>query len=404
MESTTVLQRFGPVTPNPEDGRLLGESITFEFSRRTMISRIYKAAIAERMYSWDQSDPSARGTPSDRLIRLYEVWGRGRYGLIITGNITVDSTHIETPGNGIISKSNSTFTHIEQFRRMASAGKAHGSLVLMQLSHAGRKAPGYINSHPVSAGDVRLDEQAAIPYAQPTPLTKEGIDEIIGQFVYAAATAYRAGFDGIQLHASSGYLLSQFLSTATNNRSDDYGGNIENLSDVKNLCQMLEGLGLDFIELSGGTYHSPKSQCHSVSPMKEFLQQISPSLSKTLVFICGGFRSSENMAAAIRDGYCASIGLGQPSGSDPLLPSQIISGQLGGATKPDPDHRDPTVLPWATLTQMEAIARGKVPIDLSDPEVLREYNRRARIFEEERTEGLKQGHVKAGHLVWEDTA
>ncbi|KDN40082.1 hypothetical protein RSAG8_08403, partial [Rhizoctonia solani AG-8 WAC10335] len=439
MATTTgVSQRFGPVIPNPGDAKLLGESLTFEFSGRLMISRIYKAATGERMYSWDQHRPSTWGTPLDRLIRLYEAWGRGGYGMIITGNVVVDSMHLEMPGNGVITESNSTPTHIEQLRRMASAGKAHGSLVVMQLSHAGRKTPGYINSHPVSAGDVRLDEQATIPYARPTPLTKEGIAAVVGQFAYAAGIAHRAGFDGIQLHASHGFLLSQFLSAQTNNRSDDYGGNIDNrsriireiidlirtevkdpafiigikihrddfrdkINDAKQLCQALEGLRLDFIELSGGAYDSPESQSHSITPMKEFVEQISPLLSKTLVFICGGFRSSQNMASAIRSGHCASVGLGKPSGSDPLLPSQIISGQLGGAMKPDPDSIDPTVLPWAALTQMEAIARGTVPIDLSDPEVLREFNKRAKKFEEEKSEGLKQGYVKVGYVVWDET-
>ncbi|CUA72011.1 NADH oxidase [Thermoanaerobacter brockii] [Rhizoctonia solani] len=391
--------------------------------------------MGERMYSWDQRDPTARGTPSDRLIRLYETWGRGGYGIITTGHIVVDTSYLATPGNGAITQSNSTPTHIDQFRRMASAGKAHGSLVVMQLSHAGRKAPGYINSHPVSAGDVRLDEQAT----QPTPLTKEGIDKVVNQFAYAAAIAHQAGFDGIQLDASNGFLLSQFLSTQTNNRSDNYGGDIENrariirdlvelvrkevkdpafvigikirrddfqdkINDAKHLCQMLEGLRFDFIELSasGGAYGSSKSQDQSASPLKEFAEQISPLLSKTLVFVCGGFHSSQDMASAIRDGHCACVGLGRTSGSDPLLPSLIIGGHIGGATKPDPDNIDPAVLPWASLTQMQAIAQGKDPIDLSDAEVLRDFNRRAKKFEEQQREGLKQGHVKVGYVGWDE--
>ncbi|CAE6511274.1 unnamed protein product [Rhizoctonia solani] len=296
--------RYGPATPSLEDAKLLGEAITFKFSGRTMVSRIYKAATGERMYSWDQCDPSARGTPLDRLVQLYETWGRGGYGMIISGNITVDSKHLEIPGNGVIARSNSTPAHIEQFCRLAGAGKAHGSLVVMQLSHAGRRTPGYINSQPVSAGDVRSNEQTIIPYGQPTPLTKEGIAQVVEQFVYAASIAHQAGFDGIQLHSAYDSLLSQFLSTKTNNRSDDYGGNIDNrsriiheiidsirkevkdpgfiigikvylsdfrdkINDARHFCQKLQGLGLDFIELIGGDFDPPESQGHSVTPLKE---------------------------------------------------------------------------------------------------------------------------------------
>ncbi|CAE6404883.1 unnamed protein product [Rhizoctonia solani] len=182
-------------------------------------------------------------------------------------------------------------------------------------------------------------------------------------------------------------------------RWDDFQ---DKISDAKHLCQMLEGLRFDFIELSGGAYSSSKSQDHSASPLKEFAEQISPLLSKTLVFICGGFHSSQNMASAIRNGHCACVGLGRTSGSDPLLPSQIISGHIGGATKPDPDNIDSTVLPCASLTQMQAIAQGKVPIDLSDPEVLRDFNHRAKKFEEEQREGLKQGYVKVGYVGWDE--
>ncbi|KAH7338028.1 putative NADH oxidase [Rhizoctonia solani] len=426
-----VSQRYGPATSSLEDAKLLGEAIKFEFSGRTMVSRIYKAATGEQMYSWDPLDPSARGTPLGRLVQLYETWGQGRYGMIITGDSTVDSMHLETPGSGVVAESNSTPTHIEQLRRLASAGSAHGSLVVMQLSHAGRRTPGYINSQPVSAGDGGY-------YIRPAHSTDKGRNNSSGgSFVYAAGIAHRAGFDGIQLHSVYDSLLSQFLSTRTNNRSDDYGGNIDNRSriiceiidsirkevkdpqfiigikiylsdfkdkigDARHFCQKLQGLSLDFIEVVGGGFDPPESQEHSITPLKEFVQQISPLLSKTLLFVSGGFRSSDNMARAIRDGHCTCVGLGQPCGSDPLLPSQIIGRQFGGAIKPDP-NLDAAAVKSATGTHMEAIARGMAPIDLSNPQVSQEFSIRIKKFEEERQEALKQGNVKVGYMVWDET-
>lgn len=126
---------------------------------RRDVSLLGDLATSEQMFSWDQLDPSKRGIPCDRLLRLYDIWSQGGYGIIITGNVTVDSAHLETPGNAILDKAYETKACIEEFRRIARTGKAQGSLVIMQLSHAGRRAPGYINPNPVSAGDVRLEDR-----------------------------------------------------------------------------------------------------------------------------------------------------------------------------------------------------------------------------------------------------
>ncbi|KAG9076821.1 hypothetical protein FRC06_009303 [Ceratobasidium sp. 370] len=429
--------RYGPSTPSPHDIELLGETVTFPFSKRISKSRFYKSAMTERMFSWDQKDPSKRGAPLDRITRLYETWGQGGYGLILTGNISVHPEQLETPGNAVIHELIETPERLELFRKMATAGKTHGSLVVMQLSHAGATAPSYVNVNPVGAGDVRSDD--GTPHGKPVPLTKDQIEQVESEFVYAAWSAHRAGFHGIELQAAHGFLLAQFLSTKTNNRTDEYGGSLPNrsriireiiqkirtkvadpgfiigvkislgefqgkINEAVELCQILESLSVDFVDLSGGKYKSTEGQESGPSPLEEFAQQVSSSLTKTLVFLAGGFRSSEVMAAAVRSSHGASIGLGCPSASDPHLPAQILSGQLGGATKPDADNMDSSLLYTVAGTQMEAIARGDVVFDLSNPEHLREFNSRAREFLDQREEKLKNGIVEAGYMVWSPTA
>ena len=108
------------------------------------------------MSSWDQHDPSKRGVPSERLVKLYEEWGKGGWGLIATGNVMVHPEHLEAAGNAILYAPYETPESIEQFRKIATAGKAYGSLIVMQLSHAGRQVPVYVNPHPVGASDIQL--------------------------------------------------------------------------------------------------------------------------------------------------------------------------------------------------------------------------------------------------------
>ncbi|CAE6477801.1 unnamed protein product, partial [Rhizoctonia solani] len=230
-----------------------------------------------------------------------------------------------------------------------------------------------------------------------------------------------------------------FLSQTTNNRTDEYGGSIENrariiqdiveairarVNDPKfvigikinsvefqakgfqpeeaaELCRLLESMGIDFVELSGGTYeefgfkHSDSGPRESTLKREAFFtvfaQQITPRLNKTVVYVTGGFRSATAMAEAVRSGACAGVGLGRPAGSDPVLPSEIIQGAATGATDMKIAPHDFGLGLLATGIQMEAIARGKSVIDLSDPEELARFQEAAQSYHQRQAEDLKQG-------------
>lgn len=119
------------VDPSP-----LGEPLEFHFARRSTPNRFLKAAMSERMCSWSEENPSARGIPSSELIETYRTWGRGNIGAIVTGNVMIDPNHIEVEGNPIIPPS-APFSgeRFGQFTNLAAAARANGSLILAQISH-----------------------------------------------------------------------------------------------------------------------------------------------------------------------------------------------------------------------------------------------------------------------------
>ncbi|CAE6403935.1 hypothetical protein ACGC1H_005844 [Rhizoctonia solani] len=433
-----VFERYGD-SISLEDAKILGESIQMPFSGRVAKSRFLKGAMSERMASWDQKDLSKRGIPTDDLVGLYEGWGKAGYGVILTGNVMVHPEQLEAPGNPILYAPYETPERMEQFRKMTAAGKAHGSLMIMQVSHPGRQVAAFVNPNPVGASDIQLADRMGMSFGKPTPLDKSGIQEIVNQFVYTAEAAYRTGFDGVQIHGAHGYLIAQFLSQTTNNRTDEYGGSIENrariikeiveairakINDPKfvigikvnsvefqakgfqpeeaaDLCRLLEAMGIDFVELSGGTYeefgfrHADSGPRESTLKREAFFtvfaQQITPRLSKTVVYVTGGFRSASAMAEAVRSGACAGVGLGRPAGSDPILPTEIIQAVATGATDMKIPPNDFGLGLLATGVQMEAIARGKPVIDLSDPKELVRFKEAAQLYHQQQAEGLQKG-------------
>ncbi|CAE6459792.1 unnamed protein product, partial [Rhizoctonia solani] len=413
-----VLARYGDST-DPKDAELLGESIVMPFSGKVAKTRFLKTALAERMSSWDQYDTSKRGIPSDSYIRLYEEWGKGGWGMIITGNVAVHPDYVVGAGDAVLYAPNETKEHIEQFRKAAAAGKAHGSPMLMQISHAGRQVPITINPHPLGASDIQLGHGMDSKHGKPTALSIEGIKEIVHQFAHVAEVAYQTGYDGVQVHGAHGFLVSQFLSASTNNRTDEYGGsnhnrarflreivtairdrvsnprfmigvkinstefqaNTANPADAAELCKELEEMKVDFVELTGGssekwagTNYIPRASTkRRESFFTEFAEAILPQLNKIVPYVTGGFRSAAGMADAVRAGSCVGIGLGQPATSDPYLPNEVLSGRVPGATVNRLPPGSYYLQVAASGSQEESIARGIPIFDLSDQGVADEY-------------------------------
>ncbi|KHJ78517.1 hypothetical protein OESDEN_21861 [Oesophagostomum dentatum] len=174
------------------DTAILGTPLTFRSGRQAK-NRFLKASLTEKISTWDPEDLSKRGIPTQELINLYDKWGKGGFGVILTGNVLVEPRNLESAGNAIICRENDSPQLREAFAKVAKFGKQDGSLILAQLSHAGRQTPASVNEHPYSCSDVPLVSRY-FRTGDPIPLALDQIKtEVIDRFVYAAKVAYETG-------------------------------------------------------------------------------------------------------------------------------------------------------------------------------------------------------------------
>ncbi|KAL8805537.1 MAG: hypothetical protein Q9182_001906 [Xanthomendoza sp. 2 TL-2023] len=391
------------------DASPLGKPLEFPFSGKTAPNRFLKAAMTERISSWDPQNLQARGIPSKNLINVYKRWGEGQLGTILTGNIMIEYDQLEAAGNPIIPQT-APFSgeRFEAFRELAKESKAHGSLIIGQVSHPGRQCENRIQPDPVSASDVQLQGNVmGMTFNKPHPASAAEIERITQGFVHAAEYLHAAGYDGIQLHGAHGYLLAQFLSPTTNHRTDQYGGSLENRSrlileiahairarlpptfilgiklnsvefqaggfnppECKHLCTTLESHRLDFIELSGGTYeslafaHKRDSTRRREAFFLDFATTIAPALTRTKIYITGGFKTAGAMLHALST-VVDGIGLARPVCQEPRLCADILAGRVRGAIKQRLDDDDFGLTNVAAGSQIRMLGRDEEPMDLS---------------------------------------
>jgi N-ethylmaleimide reductase len=157
---------------------------------------------------------------------------RASAGLIIT-----EATNVSPMAKGYV-RTPGVYTpeQVEAWRPVAEAVHARGGRVFMQLFHTGRIAlPDFLpeGARPVAPSAVRAKgqnytDEGMKEFVTPREITVEEIKQAVRDFAAAAANAVAAGFDGVELHAASGYLVQQFLTTNVNLRTDEYGGSVEN--------------------------------------------------------------------------------------------------------------------------------------------------------------------------------
>ena len=179
----------------------------------TIPNRLTKAAMTECL-----ADHLSRPTPA--LCRLYERWSEGGTGLLLTGNVQVDRRYMERPGNVAIDGPQDAEARAA-LAALARAGQKHrGSKIFVQLGHAGRQSNGAVNMSPVGPGNVRLANLPKAMFGAPRALTHDEIGDVVARMAAAARVVRETGFDGVQIHAAHGYLLSSFLNPVANNRPD----------------------------------------------------------------------------------------------------------------------------------------------------------------------------------------
>ena len=324
---------------------------------------------------------------NERFVRLYETWGKGGAGLLITGNVLVDRWHLERGGNLAIvgPQSNAALASLAD---MASKAKAHGAHIWMQLNHAGRQTQKMINRNPKAPSHIGL-KMGNGRFGTPTPLSLDEIETAQAAFVHAARTAEATGFDGVQMHAAHGYLVSQFLSPLSNRREDQYGGTLDNRArflletvqriraatskgfavsvklnsadfqkggfdddESTSVAKWLEEAGVDLIEVSGGNYEQPRmidftrkdplasSKRESTKRREAYFLDFVPKLRSKAgipVMVTGGFRTVSAMEHAVANDGVDMIGLGRPMVIDPECARKVLVGEVARLVSRDDD-------------------------------------------------------------------
>ena len=322
----------------------------------TIKNRFFKSAMSEGMGTRDFQ-------PKKNIATLYKRWAEGGTGLIITGNIMVDPKGTAEPGNIVFDKN----SNMEILKNWANQGQQHGAKVMVQLNHPGKQVPKTIAKETVAPSAVPLGNGLNKLFSTPRALTTSEVEELVQKFVTSAKITKEAGFSGVQIHAAHGYLISQFLSPHDNRRTDKYGGSLENrmrflkeiylgmreelgkdftigikinstdfkedgLTEEDSLKTIIElaNLGLDFVEISGGTYERPAMMgATSKSTNQVFFAEYSKKLKQKIeipVVVTGGIRSINTMNTLLNDNTTDFIGTARPLTIDPNIPNKIKQG------------------------------------------------------------------------------
>ncbi|MDS7933052.1 NADH:flavin oxidoreductase/NADH oxidase family protein [Acinetobacter sp. V91_7] len=367
----------------------------------TLKNRLIKSALSEGLAHTD-------GRPSKELIQLYRTWSQSEVGVLITGNVMIDSRAIGEPGNVII-ENEKDFALIKEWADVAKSG---GSDVWMQINHPGKQAIRGLNQETVSPSAVPFGPKMAAVFATPRELTQEEIEDLIQRYATTAEIAKKAGFSGVQLHGAHGYLISQFLSPHHNRRTDQWGGTIENrrrfvlevYKEIRNrvgpdypvsiklnsadfqrggfteeeslaTIQALDEVGIDLIEISGGTYEKPimqlgKPKDSTLSREAYFLDfaKKAREQSKVPLMVTGGFRSLQGIESALLNDDLDFVGLGRIFAIEPLASKRLLQGlETINQVKPLTtgikfiDNLGALEVTWYTR-QMHRLGRGHLPI------------------------------------------
>lgn len=365
-------------------------------------NRLAKGAMTEGLATPD-------GVPTPALQTLYRRWSLGGAGMHLTGNVIIDRDHLERPGNVVIDRAPDAAMKAA-LAAWAKAGTEGGNHLWMQISHAGRQTQVLVNKTPKAPSAVKLGLPGG-QFGEPVPLTHDEIEDLIGRFATAASAAKEAGFTGVQVHAAHGYLISQFLSPRSNQRTDQWGGSLENrarflleavrrvraavgpafpvsvklnsadfqkggfaFEDSLQVARWLEAEGVDLLEISGGSYEQPAmmdldgmepadrpkvaaSTAAREAYFVDFAKAMKAELKIMPLMVTGGFRTRAAMEHALSNGAADLIGIGRPLCGDPDACNKLLNGADEIARFENQLHLLPGWLRWLEgIKAVKAIA------------------------------------------------
>ena len=300
---------------------------------------------------------SPKGEVNDQLVEFYRARARGGVGLIIVGGFGIDRI-----GNGLNMTQLDDDCFIPGLHRLADAVHSEGAKIVPQLYQAGRYTHSALTGQPSVAPSPipsRMNRQT------PVELTQEKIYEVIASFSSAAKRAQVSGFDGVEIIASAGYLISQFLSPVTNQRTDRYGGDlqarmtfglevVQAVRDVvgsdfpiivrvagndfvpgsntntesRAFCQALEKIGVNALNVTGGWHETQVPQLTMNVPPGAYVY-LANGIKQAVsipVIACNRINTPELAESILQEGKADFIGMARPLLADPELPQKAMSG------------------------------------------------------------------------------
>jgi 2,4-dienoyl-CoA reductase-like NADH-dependent reductase (Old Yellow Enzyme family) len=210
----------------------------FDVGPVTLPNRIYHAPVTLNYLD------RATGYPTEALAYYYAERARGGVGLIIQGAVDVHpaSEYWPVPHSRLYEEGS-----IPSFTRITNMVHDAGAKIFIELFHVGQ-ASNVRNYGAASLGPSSVPSMVA--GTTPKSMELDDIEEVISAFEVTTKNAVAAGYDGIELHASHGYLLEQFLSPYYNRRTDEYGGSLDNrmrmLLETLERCRKIAGEGIAF--------------------------------------------------------------------------------------------------------------------------------------------------------------
>jgi 2,4-dienoyl-CoA reductase-like NADH-dependent reductase (Old Yellow Enzyme family) len=368
----------------------------------TIKNRIAKAAMEENMADAEQA-------PSEDLMRLYQAWADGGAGLLITGNVMVDGRAMTGPGGVVLQDDQ----QLAKFKRWAQVGRSGGAQFWLQINHPGRQMQANLGQKTWAPSAVALNlGNMSKRFATPHAMTPSVIQDVIQRFARTARLGEQAGFTGVEIHAAHGYLLSQFLSPLTNQRTDEWGGSLENRArllldivkavravvskdfavavklnsadfqrggftadDAKRVVVLLNDLGVDLVELSGGSYEAPAMQGQArdgrtlarEAYFVEFARDIQ-TVAKMPVMVTGGVRRRPVAESVVQSGVDM-VGMGTALAIEPHLPRDWLQGKDNAPQLPPITWKNKTIASLANMAvvkfQLRKLSLDKQP----DPSV-----------------------------------
>jgi 2,4-dienoyl-CoA reductase-like NADH-dependent reductase (Old Yellow Enzyme family)/thioredoxin reductase len=302
------------------------------------------------------------GTATEKWLAYHEEKAKGGFGLIIT-----EDYNVAPNGHGF--KATAGFWNdgqIESHSALPPRIHKYGAKVLAQLYHCGRQT----NTGAIPGQKARSSSRIACPFSDmmPEPFTTEEVKEVVQQFGDAALRAKKAGFDGVQIHAAHGYLITQFFSPYSNKRLDEYGGNFWNrtrfvreiignirekcgwdfiidirlsgsefteggltIEDTKAIAKIVEDAGVDMIHVSLGNYltfdwniPSGYREHNLIAAHGRAVKEVV----KVPVTVVGRINDPWLADNIIASGDADLVGMGRASLADPHMPNKAKEGKF----------------------------------------------------------------------------